>query len=109
MTAWRVSLAICAALFLVACDPPGKPKREAASSETSDFKILYTENCSGCHGAEGKNGPGRILNDALYLAVLPRETLKQILMYGRAGTAMPAWAKSEGGPITPQQIAGACL
>ena len=91
-------------LSLAACDPPGKPKRELPSQDITDFKVLFSDNCEGCHGADGKNGPGRILNDALYLSILPRETLKDILIHGRAGTAMPAWAKSEGGPLTPQQI-----
>lgn len=92
-------------LLTSACDPPGKPKAsEAEKPVASDFKTIYAQNCTGCHGVDGKNGPGRILNDPLYLAVLPRETLKQILIHGRAGTAMPAWAKSEGGPLTPHQI-----
>ena len=91
-------------LFTAACDPPGKPKPEVPSQDVADFKVLYTDNCAGCHGQDGRNAPGRILNDALYLAILPRETLKEILIHGRAGTAMPAWAKSDGGPLTPQQI-----
>ncbi len=91
-------------ILSVGCDPPGKPTREIPSQDITDFKVLYADNCSGCHGIDGKNGPGRILNDPLYLAVLPKETLKQIVMYGRPGTAMPAWAKEQGGPLTMPQI-----
>jgi mono/diheme cytochrome c family protein len=93
-------------LTLTACDPPGKPKLagEKLPEDITDFQTLYQQNCAGCHGNEGKNGPGRILNDSLYLAVMPKQTLKQILIYGRPGTAMPAWARSEGGPLTPVQI-----
>ena len=91
-------------LLLTACDPPGRPKPEALSPKVLDFPELFAENCAGCHGADGKNGPGRILNDPLYLAILPRDELKQILIHGRPGTAMPAWAISEGGPLSPQQI-----
>ena len=69
-----------------------------------DFKTIYAQNCTGCHGVDGKNGPGRILNDSLYLAILPRESLRQILIHGRAGTAMPAWATSDGGPLSMKQI-----
>jgi mono/diheme cytochrome c family protein len=105
----RLSLcALAGALVLstlTACDPPGQPKaEELPAAQVTDFKVLYAENCSGCHGDNGQKGPGRILNDAVYLAVIPRETLKNVLIYGRAGTAMPAWAISEGGPLTPQQI-----
>ena len=92
-------------LFLTACDPPGKPgEDEVAAADISDFKTLYTENCSGCHGPDGQKGPGRILNDAVYLNVIPKDALKHIIEYGREGTAMPAWAQSEGGPLTPKQV-----
>jgi len=90
---------------LAACDPPGKPKKEElAAADVTDFKTLYSENCSGCHGVDGKKGPGRILNDAVYLAVIPKDALKNVIVNGRAGTAMPAWQDSEGGPLTPQQV-----
>jgi len=101
---YRIFASLCALLTLSACDPPGKPPLEPVSQDVTSFEVLYSENCAGCHGVDGKNGPGRILNDPLYLAVLPRETLKQILIYGRPGTAMPAWAKDQGGPLTPKQI-----
>ena len=92
-------------LSLTACDPPGKPKKEElAASDVTDFKTLYSQNCSGCHGVDGRKGPGRILNDAVYLAVVPRDALKNVIVNGRAGTAMPAWADTEGGPLTAQQV-----
>jgi mono/diheme cytochrome c family protein len=90
---------------VTACDPPGKPKPEPPSSaDITDFATLYGENCAGCHGVDGKNAPGRILNDPLYLAVIPRDELQKIVENGRPGTAMPAWAKSNGGPLTPKQV-----
>ena len=66
---------------LAACDPPGKPKKEElAAADVTDFKTLYSENCSGCHGVDGKKGPGRILNDAVYLAVIPKDALKNVIV-----------------------------
>ena len=104
MLRWALG-GLCGLLLLsTACEPPGKPEPELSSQDVTDFKVLYSDNCAGCHGIDGKNGPGRILNDPLYLAVLPKQTLKQILIYGRAGTAMPAWAKEQGGPLTMPQI-----
>ena len=92
-------------LSLMACEPPGKPKKEElAAADITDFKTLFSQNCSGCHGVDGKKGPGRILNDAVYLAVIPREALKDVIVNGRSGTAMPAWAESEGGPLTSKQV-----
>lgn len=93
-----------AALLLTACEPPGKPSKPTAPAEVTDFQTLFSENCSGCHGPEGKNGPGRPLNDPLYLAIIPRDTLKSIIENGRPGTAMPAWARSQGGPLYPDQV-----
>lgn len=103
-----LTAACLAAFLLVSCDPPGKPKTEGSQAENReailDFKTLFNSNCSGCHGLNGRNGPARILKDPLYLSLLPRETLQQIIIYGRPGTAMPAWAKSRGGPLTDQQV-----
>jgi mono/diheme cytochrome c family protein len=98
------SIGICV-LLTSACEPPGKPKREISPAEVTDFNTLFSENCSGCHGANGRDGAGRPLNDPLYLAVIPRQTLQSIIENGREGTAMPAWARSQGGPLYPKQIA----
>lgn len=89
-------------LLLTGCEPWGKP--EAPQKEVADFQTLFRDNCSGCHGAEGRGGPGRILNDGLYLAFIPKESLRNVIERGRAGTAMPAWARGDGGPLTPEQI-----
>ena len=92
-------------VLLAACDPPGKPGvQEDQAAVPMDFKILYAQNCSGCHGADGRQGPGRILNDPLYLAVSSKENIRHILTYGRPGTLMPAWAQSQGGQLTDAQI-----
>src|SRR3954447_24766118 len=99
-------LAVCfAALILSGCHPYGKPSLEEVDPEKStDFSTLFAQNCRGCHGDNGKYGPGRILNDPLYVAFIPREEIKKVLTYGRPGTAMPAWAQSQGGPLSEKQI-----
>ncbi len=91
-----------AALLLVRCGKPGPIP--AASSEITDFRVLYSENCSGCHGTDGRNGAGPVLNSAEYLSIVPRDALLQTISDGRAGTPMPAFARSEGGPLYPKQI-----
>lgn len=96
--------AVAAGLF-TSCAPTGKPRMEETVAENvKDFPTLYRSNCAGCHGDEGKNGPGRILNDSLYLSFIPKAELRKVLVYGRPGTSMPAWAKSQGGPLTDEQI-----
>ncbi len=101
-------LATAMACILAGCTPPGKPNpRDSVNEnrrEVLDFANLYENNCAGCHGDHGMNGPARILNDAVYLSIIPREELRRILIYGRSGTAMPAWAISQGGPLTDKQI-----
>ncbi|HEX3681164.1 MAG TPA: c-type cytochrome [Bryobacteraceae bacterium] len=101
-------LSACAAMLIAAaaCDPPGKPPPiPPASQDITDFATLYGENCAGCHGDRGRNAPGRILNDPLYLAVIPRDELQNVIANGRPGTAMPAWLRSQGGPLTDKQVA----
>lgn len=108
----RLLPVICVALAFailgtVGCDAPGKPPpnaEEAEEGNATDFKGLFARNCAGCHGAEGKNGPGRILNDALYLAVIPKEELRNTIAHGRPGTSMPAWSRADGGALTDKQI-----
>jgi cytochrome c oxidase cbb3-type subunit III len=109
LSVWRrgsVPCALCAAILIVtSCNPPGKPgPQEESSQDITDFTTLYTKNCTGCHGLDGKNGPARILNDSLYLAVIPRQQLQATIENGRPGTPMPAWLRNNGGPLTQKQI-----
>ncbi len=94
-------------LLAVSCtQPPGKPTvDEAVDTEPTDFTVLYGSNCAACHGENGNYGAGRPLNNALYMALISREELHQVLEYGRPGTQMPAWARPQGGPFTEKQIA----
>jgi cytochrome c oxidase cbb3-type subunit 3/ubiquinol-cytochrome c reductase cytochrome c subunit len=94
-----------AVLMGTACDPPGKPGApETAPEYVTTFEVLYRNHCSGCHGPNGKNGAARILNDPLYLALIPKDTFRNVVIYGRPGTNMPAWAVEQGGPLYPKQI-----
>jgi mono/diheme cytochrome c family protein len=90
------------------CDRlPGKPtpeERWKAATEVTDFSQLYALNCSGCHGADGRLGAARPLNDPLYLALVSNDTLRQMIAQGVPGTAAPALAQQIGGPLTDKQI-----
>lgn len=108
----RLVRALAAAALLVAaggCDAlPGKPTRDeryVRPDAVEDFASLYGENCSGCHGADGRLGPARPLNDPLYLAFASDADLIRVTSQGVAGTTMPAFAISAGGTLTDEQIA----
>ena len=79
-------------------------------------------NCAGCHGPGGTGGaaPPFTLNDAkqsfvatvtwqapalnTVLLRYSEEEVRDILVYGRPGTPMPAWGAEGGGPLTTQQL-----
>jgi len=66
--------------------------------------VLYSQNCAGCHGAEGNKGAAMAIGDPLYLAIVDDNTLRTTISKGRTGTAMSAFAQKEGGMLTDQQI-----
>jgi cytochrome c oxidase cbb3-type subunit III len=95
-------------MLLSACSsPPGRPSKSSeipAPSEVTDFKILYAENCAGCHGAEGRGGAAIALGDPGYLAVADESAMRTVIANGVRGTSMPAFAQSAGGMLTDKQI-----
>jgi cytochrome c oxidase cbb3-type subunit 3 len=100
--------ALAAIVLLAGCDAlPGKPKRGAHDvlpSQVVAFDVLYGRHCAGCHGAEGRLGAARPLNDPIYLAVVPRERLREVIGRGVPGTSQPAFAQSGGGDLSDAQV-----
>ncbi len=72
--------------------------------QVTDFSALYGGNCAGCHGRDGKRGAARPLNDPLYLALIGKDKLRDVIEKGVPRTAMPAFALNAGGTLTDQQI-----
>lgn len=92
---------------LSGCDAPGKPDpadRPLRPSEITSFEILFSQNCAGCHGANGTLGPAPPLNDPLFRAGISMEELTAVISDGRAGTLMPGFGSSDVEGITPAQI-----
>ena len=73
-------------------------------SKILDFNFLYSENCAGCHGEEGKGGVAIGLSDPVYLAIANDAAIRKVTAQGIVGTAMPAFASNAGGLLTDQQI-----
>jgi cytochrome c oxidase cbb3-type subunit 3 len=92
---------------MTGCDLPGRPDpadKPVPADQVVEFAVLYRQNCSGCHGADGKLGPAPPLNDPLFRAIVPEEELEGIVTSGRKKTLMPAFAKENGGVLTGTQI-----
>jgi len=90
------------AIVLVGCG--NKSEQYILPDQVSDFAALYADNCAGCHGRDGRFGAARPLNDPLYLAVVGKQRLRDVIAKGVPRTAMPAFAQSAGGPLTDDQL-----
>jgi cytochrome c oxidase cbb3-type subunit III len=97
-----------AVMLLVGCGSPhGQPRKGSetlAPNEILDFETLYAQNCSGCHGTEGRGGAAIALADPVYLAIADDAAMRKVTASGVRGTAMPAFAESSGGMLTDKQI-----
>ena len=100
-------LAVGAILLSACARPHGQPEHngeEVAPSEVMDFATLYSENCAGCHGENGRRGAAIALADPVYLALADDHTIRNVIANGVHGTAMPAFAVTAGGLLTDKQI-----
>jgi len=79
----RYVLLLAAALALPALAAPG---------ETRKLQLLHLvrQDCGSCHGLTLKGGLGPALVPAA-VADKDAEQLRQVILYGRPGTAMPPW------------------
>ncbi|HKF48693.1 MAG TPA: c-type cytochrome [Terracidiphilus sp.] len=100
-------LALPLAVSLAGCDLPGRPKDDPEVPRPEavvSFDKLYGENCAGCHGANGQNGPATDLANPLYQALIDDATLRDVIANGEKGTLMPGFGVPSGGTLTDAQI-----
>jgi cytochrome c oxidase cbb3-type subunit 3 len=95
-------LMACLAVLLVGCDHT--TETYTLPNRVTEFSVLYKDNCAGCHGLDGRLGAARPLNDPLYLALISKDQMRDVIAKGVPGTAMPAFAQNGGGTLTDQQI-----
>ena len=101
------ALVLAAMLGTVSC---ARPQRRAAEApvirpnEVADFDLLYGQNCSGCHGANGQGALSVGIGRPMYLAIADDATIRSVIEEGRPGTAMQAFARRAGGMLTDAQI-----
>ena len=105
---FRLVLLLASVLGMTACNNlPGRPgpgPEVLRPDEVLNFKILYKENCSGCHGADGKGGVSIALNNPVYLDIADDKVIKSVITGGVHGGGMPKFAQSKGGFLTDKQI-----
>src|SRR5262245_17897483 len=109
MKRWPIFWGVGAVSFLVftACNSPGRPTPQSqviAPNRIMDFKILYAENCAGCHGRGGKGGAAISLSNPIFLAIAEDAAIRGTTANGVPGTPMPAFAQSAGGMLTNAQV-----
>jgi mono/diheme cytochrome c family protein len=63
---------------------------------------LYVENCAMCHGVDGQGRVGARLEN--FPSIQLEATLAETIARGVPGSVMPAWAQSNGGPLSDQDI-----
>jgi cytochrome c oxidase cbb3-type subunit III len=101
------ALGLAATLAITSCTAPGRQAMETRvvpPNEVSDFRVLYAQNCSGCHGVDGRGGLTVSLGDPVYLAIADSATIRRITTEGVPGTAMPGFGQRAGGFLTEAQI-----
>jgi cytochrome c oxidase cbb3-type subunit 3 len=107
----RPILALPMVVALLACaactSSPGAPRADSVvqpPSQIVDFNLLYSQNCAGCHGADGRGGAAIALANPVFLAIADDSVIRRTAANGVPGTSMPAFAQSSGGMLTDKQI-----
>ena len=92
------------AILLSACGKAPDTPETLAPNQVMEFGALYSANCAGCHGENGRGGAAIALANPVWLAIADDRTIHKVISNGVRGTAMPAFAESAGGLLTDKQI-----
>jgi mono/diheme cytochrome c family protein len=95
-------LLIIPAMLLPACG--SRVEKFVMPDQVTDFTALYGNNCAGCHGRDGRHGAARPLNDPVFLALIGKEKLREVIAGGVPRSPMPAFARNSGGALTDRQV-----
>src|SRR5580692_9755603 len=98
------SIGVAAGFVLLLAGCGRRTEEYTLPDDIADFSALFSQNCAGCHGNDGRGGAARPLNDPLYLALIGKDQLREVIAKGVPNTAMPPFAQESGGAITNRQI-----
>jgi len=106
----RFGLVLAAAMLMTGCEgrsilyQPNPDRAQKLPSQVTDFHSLFANNCSGCHGAGGLQGPAPPIGNPLLLAMVSQQQLADLITHGRHGTLMPPFVTTNGEGLTPEQV-----
>jgi mono/diheme cytochrome c family protein len=86
--------------------PAPSPAATFPAGDAARGAAVYTQNCAVCHGERGEGRIGATLQKD-WPGVKAETYIEATVARGVTGSKMPAWAKSNGGPLTDQEIADA--
>lgn len=78
--------------------------REFTNERVSRGRVVYTEQCVSCHGAQGEGGVGPALNNRATLKNTLDSVFFSVIRSGVPSTQMPAWSVDFGGPLTDEDV-----
>ncbi len=79
------------------------PTVAGVSGDPGVGQALFVQNCAMCHGDQGQGRVGANLNKA-FASIAPQQFVRATVAQGISGTAMPAWAQANGGPLSDAEI-----
>ena len=100
-------LAVALLLFCVLALVTGYQFKAHAQEPDPEQLVLgasfYDQNCAVCHGPNGEGRVGANLSKD-WPSIRPDLTVRNIIVSGVTGTAMPAWSQANGGPLSEVEI-----
>src|SRR2546427_11739749 len=69
-------------------------------NQVLEFNLLFTENCAGCHGPDGKGGAAIALANPVFLAIGDDAVISAAAANGVPKTPMPPFSQNSGGMLT---------
>jgi mono/diheme cytochrome c family protein len=85
--------------------PEGSVPIAIDSGDAAEGAPLYMIHCTVCHGVEGEGVDGPALRNNDFISAGEYNDIFATISEGRAGTSMPAWLATNGGPYTEFVIA----
>jgi mono/diheme cytochrome c family protein len=79
----------------------GNLRNEWPIGDAKNGAAIYSDSCKGCHGSDGQGGVGRKLKPNEFIQKSNNAEMLQLVLTGRAGTAM----RSFSGRLTEAQLA----